>query len=152
MGTIKEDIDKSADWISRALTSSGYRADFTPQSLWEIGRFFDENSRHGKANFGGLLSQHLGQRIFAIGSYIGEVVRRELGGEWVGNDDDPEAEISVELRLPDGGRYWPVQRVMNRFKQGAEDGVAAWGAGIGLPVGPPPKRPPRGLLRQLFRR
>jgi hypothetical protein len=39
MATIKEDINKSADWIAHALSSSGYRANFTPQSLWEIDRF-----------------------------------------------------------------------------------------------------------------
>jgi len=137
MGTIKEDIAASADWISRALISSGYSADFTPQSLWEIDRLFDEHSRNGAAKQGGLLSSGLGQRVFAIGSYMGEVVRRKLGGEWVGTDNDPEAEINVELQLHDGTRCWPVQRAMKRFKNGAEDGIAAWGAGLGLAVGSP---------------
>ena len=42
MGNIKEDVKASAKWISQALQSSGYRADFSPESLWEIDRFFDE--------------------------------------------------------------------------------------------------------------
>lgn len=126
MGTINEDIAASADWIARALTSSGYRADFSPQSLWEVDRFFDENSRDGVAKSGGLLAKDLGARVFAIGSYIGEVVRRGVGGEWVGDDSDPEAEITVELRLPDGTRCWPFQRAMRRFKNGPEDGIAVW--------------------------
>jgi hypothetical protein len=29
MATIHEDIQKGADWIARALSSSGYRADFS---------------------------------------------------------------------------------------------------------------------------
>ena len=49
MRTIKEDIAESAGWISRALQSSGYRADFSPESLWEIARFFDDHSVNGKA-------------------------------------------------------------------------------------------------------
>jgi hypothetical protein len=150
MATIKEDINKSADWIAHALSTSGYRANFTPQSLWEIDRFFDENSERGAAKPGGLLSQDLGQRIFAVGSYIGEVVRRTLGGEWIGDDKDPQAEITVELQLVDGTRCWPVQRAMKRFKNGAEDGLAAWGSGIGLHVGPPPERPQKGLFKRLF--
>ncbi len=150
MASIKEDIDKSADWMSRALSSSGYRADFTPQSLWEVDRFFDEHSQNGVAKPGGLLSRDLGQRIFAIGSYIGQVVHRKIGGEWVGDDNDPEAEINVELHLPDGTRCWPVQRAMKRFKNGPEDGIAAWGSGVGLQVGPRPDPPPKGFFRRLF--
>lgn len=151
MATIKEDVTASAEWISEALRSSGYRADFSPQSLWEIDRFFDEHSQNGVAKSGGLLSQSLGQRLFAVGSYIGEVVRRKVGGEWVGNDSDPEAEINVELHLPDGTRCWPVQRAMKRFKNGLEDGIAAWGSGAGLQVGPRPE-PPKGFFRKLFGR
>lgn len=40
MGTIVEDVDAGAKWIATALSSSGYKADFTPSSLWEIDRFF----------------------------------------------------------------------------------------------------------------
>lgn len=152
MGTIKEDVAVSADWISRALNSSGYRADFTPQSLWEIDRFFDEHSQNGAGRPGGLLSSGLGPRVFAIGSYIGEVVRRGVGGEWSGDDSDPEAEINVELQLPDGTRCWPVQRVMKRFKNGVEDGIAAWGAGAGLEVGPAPKPPQKSPRKGFFER
>ena len=152
MGTIKEDIKSSADWIARALNSSDYRADFTPQSLWEIDRFFDEHSRNGAAKPGGLLSSGLGQRVFAVGSYVGEVVRRKLGGEWIAEDSDPEAEINVELRLPDGTRCWPVQRVMKRFKNGPEDGIAAWGARAGLEVGSEPERPPAPPKKSLFKK
>jgi hypothetical protein len=128
MGTLREDIASGAEWIARALLSSCYRADFTPASLREIDRFFDDHTRDGVAKRGGLLSQDLGRRLFAIGAYLGEVVRREAGGEWTGDDGDDHAEITVELRWPDGMRCWPVQRALKRFKNGAEDGVAAWGA------------------------
>jgi len=138
---ITEDLHKSAAWISQALQSSGYRADFSPGSLWEIDRFFEEHGENGAAKPGGLLAQDLGARLFALGAYIGEVVRRHQGGRWVGNDSDPEAEINVELHLPDGTRCWPVQRVMKRFKNGAEDGIAGWGHAAGLPVGPRPSMP-----------
>lgn len=151
MGTIKEDIAESSDWISRALQASGYRADFSPESLWEIDRFFDDHSVNGTARPGGLLSRDLGGRLFAIGSYIGEVVRRKVGREWVGDDADPEVEINVELHLPEGSRCWPAERVMKRFKNGPEDGIAAWGMGMGLQVGPWPE-PRKGFFRRLFGR
>jgi hypothetical protein len=151
LGTIREDITASADWISRALTSSGYSADFTPESLWEIDRFFDEETRNGAARPGGLLSSGLGQRIFAVGSYVGEVVRRRLGGDWIGDENDPEAEINVELRLPGDVRCWPIQRVMKRLKNGPEDGIAVWGAAFGLEVGSAPEpKARRGFFRRFF--
>jgi hypothetical protein len=65
MATIKEDIATASDWISRALQSSGYHADFSPQSLREIDRFFDEHSANGSPKPGGLLAESLGSRIFA---------------------------------------------------------------------------------------
>lgn len=140
MGTITEDIDVAADWIAKALSSSGYAADFSPSSLWEIDRFFDEHSKSGEAIPGGLLSDDLGSRLFSIGAYVGEVIRRSIGGEWHGDDSDPQAEINVELVVADS-TCWPVQRVMKRFKNGAEDGIAAYGAGLGLDVGRKSEKP-----------
>ena len=152
MSSINRGIAESADWISQALSSSGYCADFTPQSLREIDRFFDEHGLNGEARPGGLLSSGLGQRIFALGSYIGEVVRRKLGGRWVGDDSDPEAEVNVELQLADGTHCWPVQRAMKRFKNGKEDGIAAWGIGLGLNVGSDSDLPQEAWTKNLFKR
>ncbi len=149
-GTIIEDIDAGTDWILRALRSSGYRADFSPQSLWEIDRFFDEHTQDGTAKQGGLLSEDLGQRLFGLGAYIGEVVRRAKGGEWLGDDSDPETEIAVELVLSDGARCWPIQRVMKRFKNGSQDGIAAWGSGLGLQVSTQAVLPRKNFFKRLF--
>ena len=65
--------------------------------------------------------------MFAIGAYAGEVVRRARGGEWIGNDSDPQGEIDITLKLPSGGVCWPVQRAIKRFKNGSEDSLYAWG-------------------------
>jgi hypothetical protein len=135
MATLVEDIQASADWIATALTSSGYRADFALSSMREIDRFFDEHSRNGEAIPNGLLSEKLGSRMFALGGYVGEVIRRAHGGHWHVDDQDPEAEINIALVLPGGGLIWPVQRVMKRFKNGAEDGIYAYGIAMGTYTG-----------------
>jgi hypothetical protein len=44
MPSVVEDASRMAERLARALTSSGYRADFSPSSLWEIDRFFDEQT------------------------------------------------------------------------------------------------------------
>jgi len=125
---IVTDALSSAEWISKALTSSGYKADFSLNSLKEVDRFFDEQTKDGKAKAGGLLSEKLGQRLFGIGSYVGEVIRRKRDGKWAGNDADPQAEINLSLKLNSGATIWPVQRVMKRMKNGREDSIYAYGA------------------------
>lgn len=139
MASLIEDVDAAATWIARALQSSGYLADFSAQSLWSIDRFLDENSAQGRPRPGGLLATDLGSRIFALGAYVGEVVRRHAGGTWLANDDDPQGEVDVELVLPDGTRIRPVQRVMKRYQNGPDDGIAGYGAALGLEVGQPPQ-------------
>jgi len=138
MASLLEDLDTAAGWISGALRSSGYAADFSPASLWSIDRFLEDHTTAGRPRPGGLLAADFGQRLFALGAYTGEVIRRNLGGTWRADEDDPDGEINVELVLPGGGVIWPVQRVMKRCANGAEDGIAVYGALLGLSVGAPP--------------
>lgn len=122
---LEDDIHIAAQWISTALQSSGYDADFTPQSMQEVERFFDEQTKDSRAIPGGLLSQDYGRRLFALGSYCGEVLRRELGGNWVTDDNDPNGEINVTLELGNNVICWPVQRVMKRVN-GRENSLVHW--------------------------
>lgn len=138
MGSIVEDVQAASCWIAQALSSSGYMAEFSPSSLWEIDRFFDEHSKNGQAVLGGLLSEDVGSRLFAIGSYVGEVIRKAIGGEWDGDDSDAKAEINVKLILSNSTQCWPVQRVLKRFKNGPDDGIAVYGHSLGLRVGSKP--------------
>jgi hypothetical protein len=129
-----------AELVAKALTSDGYEADFSPESLWEIDRFFDEQARKGAPRRWGLLAKDTGLRLFSLGAYVGEVVRRDVGGEWEAHDDDAEGELSLALRLPDGGVVWPVQRAVKRMRNGAEDGIVAYAVALGVDAGPKPGR------------
>jgi hypothetical protein len=140
---IVDDVRAAAVWIAAALTSSGYRADLSPSSLWDVERFFDEQAKDGSARPQGLLSEGLGARLFGLGAYLGEVIRRDLGGAWHGDDSDPQAEINVAVDLPGGVRIWPVQRVMKRFKNGPEDNIAHYAVALGVDIGPRPAPPLR---------
>ena len=124
---VAADAKASAAWIAKALSASGYKADFSVESLGEIDRFFDDHAPNGHAKADGLLSSDVGARLFALGGYVGEVIRRASGGDWKGNDKDPQAEITIALQLKNGTTLWPVQRVMKRFKNGSEDGVYVYG-------------------------
>jgi hypothetical protein len=139
-----DDVPAAAEWIAAALTSSGYSADLSPSSLWDVERFFDEQTEDGRARPRGLLSEGLGSRVFGLGAYLGEVIRRDLGGAWHGDDSDPDAEINVAVDLANGLRIWPVQRVMKRIVNGPEDNVAHFAVALGMDIG---RRPTPRLRR-----
>ena len=93
----------------------------------------------------GLLAKDTSLRLFSLGAYVGEVVRRDAGGAWEGDDEDPEAELNLALRLPDDSVVWPVQRAIERMRNGAEDGIVAYAAALGVDVG---EKPSRGKRRK----
>ncbi|MFE5138350.1 hypothetical protein ACFRDV_11810 [Streptomyces fagopyri] len=132
MTSLLDDILTSARWIACALNSSGYTADFTPGSLRDVERFMVEHSDHGVAVAGGLLATEVEPRLFALGTYVGETVRRTRGGTWGADGDGPTAEMNIALHLPDGSIIWPVQRVVKRFRNGPEDSIAFYGVVLGL--------------------
>lgn len=126
---LQEDIPITAQWIANALQSSGYDADFAPKSISEVERFFREQTEDGEPVSGGLLAQDIGPRLFALGSYCGEVLRKELGGHWQTDDSDPKGEINAALEVASGVTCWPMQRVMKRLRS-SEDDLVAWAEGI----------------------
>lgn len=121
------DTRVAAEWISRALSKSGYRADFSVESLAEIERFFAEHSNDGRPVPGGRLVEKTGPRIFALGAYVGEVLRRAATGHWYAEAGDPEVEFNIEVRFPDGSRIWPMQRAIKRFNNSPEENIHDYG-------------------------
>ena len=58
---------------------------------------------------------------------MGQVFVRQLGGVWETDDGDPEGEINIAVRLPDGSLLFPVQRAMKRLRNGGEDSLYVYG-------------------------
>ena len=123
--TLQSDIKTASAWIMEALNYSNYKVSISIESLKEIDRFFndqiDDVTHQPKP--GGLLSENIGQRLFSIGSFVGEVIINEYGGKWITNDNDKNGEINIAVELPNGSTIWPVQRVMKRFAEGPENGI-----------------------------
>ena len=120
--TLLQDIMTSKDWIAMALNSSNYAADFSINSFKEIDRFFDEQNMPD-----GILSRNRGQILFALGAYIGEVIISVCGGEWLTDDNDPQGEVNIAVRLKNGTIIFPVQRAMKRYMNGKEDSIYDYG-------------------------
>ncbi|HEV7424427.1 MAG TPA: hypothetical protein VGO21_04530 [Candidatus Paceibacterota bacterium] len=128
MATLLEDIKTQSDWIVKAFKSDNLNLDYTVHSFIEIDKFISLHVKNGRPVPGGRLSNNFGPILFSIGSYVGETfIRTVPGSVWVTNDDDPLGEINAELKIADGMTVWPIQRIMKRAENGAEDSVYVYG-------------------------
>lgn len=119
--TLGEDIHTACEWVVMALNSSGYKADYTLESMKEIDRFIDEQSGEN-----GIISRGRGKILFSLGCYVGETVIRLCGGKWHTDDNDPQGEINASVELDNGTVIFPMQRVIKRYQNGSEDGIYAY--------------------------
>ncbi len=63
-------------------------------------------------------------RSLAIGETI---IKNVPNSEWITDDDDPNGEINIEVKLGNGTRCWQGQRVIKRVQNGLEDGIYPYG-------------------------
>ena len=116
--TLLQDIYSSSEWVANALNVSGYKADYSLESMKQIDRFFDEQNTST-----GILSKNRGQILFALGSYIGQTVIKLYGGKWITDDNNPEGEMNIAVILDNGSTIWPVLKCMKRYTNGQEDSI-----------------------------
>ena len=69
-----DDLELASKWVAKALNSSNYQADYSVESLKEIDRFFKEENKPD-----GILSKNVGQILFSLGAYVGDVFIKEFG-------------------------------------------------------------------------
>ena len=89
----------------------------------------DEQFPNGRPKPGGLLARETGARIFALGAYVGETIRRHGEGQWFARDGDPDDVLNLTVKLKSGSIFWPMQRIMKRLQNGPEDGIYVYGGG-----------------------
>ncbi|HXR42309.1 MAG TPA: hypothetical protein VN738_07865 [Acidothermaceae bacterium] len=134
MSTIVEDVRGAAVSIADIANDAGYSFDFSARSLWDVERFLDDNASGGEPKAGGLLSKDLGSRVFALGAYVGEVIREAVGGEWV-SDDSADDDSTVTLRTGAGELLWPNQQVMKRIMTSDSQSVLDYARAVGVDPG-----------------
>jgi len=131
MATLLEDIKKYSSWTIEIFKSDGFELDYSMNSLIEIDKFIQKHTKNGQPIKGGKLFKNYGGKIFSIGSYIGEtLIQNVTDSKWITNDEDPDGEVNIEVKLANGTRCWPVQRLMKRIKNGLEDGIYPYGVSI----------------------
>jgi hypothetical protein len=80
----------------------------------------------------------LAETVFGFGCYVGEVVRREAGGDWVPVREAPggATDFPLALRLGPAGPFVdPINRVALRLERGASVSLLDWAREVG-PGGP----------------
>lgn len=90
---------------------SNLAMDFSPESLLLVDKFISEIHPHGAS---------LDSTIIICGAYVGETVRRNLGGEWMADEEGCYWLQNIggtELKL------MPLSWAANRFKNGSEDAL-----------------------------
>ena len=112
-----DDLELASKWVAKALNSSNYQADYSVESLKEIDRFFKEENKPG-----GILSKNVGQILFSLGAYVGDVFIKEFGGKWV-TYDGKDAEINVQVVLDNGISFLPVVSCMKVYQDSEESNL-----------------------------
>lgn len=107
----KNDIAIASKWVAGALNQTGYKADYSLESLQEVDRFIVEQ----KSENGFLGGENSGYILFALGCYVGDVLIKENSGTWIVDASDPTPGINVSAKLGSGVTIWPVQRVMKAY-------------------------------------
>jgi hypothetical protein len=125
--------EKAPDLATECVTlmaECGYSAEFTLDSLAILDRLISEHSAAGEAVPGGFfdpqalsnfpLERRIRVRLLYLGCFAGEILRREYGGVWHCEGDDP---MQLSLRIKDISVN-VIGKVVKRFRNGEEDSVA----------------------------
>ena len=93
-----------ASVAARLLTESGYRADFSEESLTDADVYL------------GTLGNPEGQKtlIVAFGCYLGEPLCSVLDAHWAFDAESPRR---LEIRTGQESRCWPVEFVANSWQR-----------------------------------
>jgi hypothetical protein len=117
-------IVDASSWASSMVGSRGVALDGSVDSLRILDMLVDDarDAIQGEPN------PPQAALLWALGAYLGEVVRSTRGGAWsLGALDDLDAFWATSLTTDDGDRLWPMQRMIKRFLNGPDDSVYAYG-------------------------
>lgn len=130
------DMERKAEAIVAAAAANREVLDFSLESLAALDAMLDRlfGRRWPIGRSGRLDATRFGPMIEPIGAYVGETLRRTIGGAWGTNE-----ELGPGLLLPSGTWTFPLARAERRFEEGHDASMAAYGseaAGGELPAGP----------------
>ena len=100
--------------VLAARRVSGVDLDYSSESLILLDRIVGDFS-------GQVELDQIAETLFCFGCYLGEVLARELGGNWVLTERSPIKDYSrwpLALQLDSGYTWNPIGKVFKRFELG----------------------------------
>jgi hypothetical protein len=129
------DIGESAESEAESMVALGYAADFSVESLVELDRCFVEKVHAETPGYKDIFADDLAGRCFAMGAYLGEVLRRNGGGEWYGDPADPMIHINLEVKFSDGSIARPMKQILTRLNTGPDVSFVSYAQEFGVADG-----------------
>lgn len=125
---LADEIAQLANLAIDAARSSGVELDYSVQSVEHVEALLDDLWRIGHPS---IIRRLLGEKrrseadteylASILGAYIGEVFRKELGGEWyLDTRFDPEGTAALRIR---GLTIFPLSKAYKRLVDGPGDNV-----------------------------
>lgn len=109
--TLEEKLRLNAEMVIENLSQhAGFTLGFNEESVEWIDGFIERQRAREGFEPGGLVN--------TLGSFLGECMCRELGGEW---KYQPNGQLAVEFA--DGNAAFPFNKVQKQFAYGAEDSI-----------------------------
>ena len=128
------DLEQAAEWAAAQLNERDYIADFSLQSIHEVDRFFTEFCSEDLPSNQDFFAEDMSFRTFALGAYLGEVLRRATDGEWLTDPTDPLIEVNLEVKLSDESSCLPMEQVLKRLNEGPTASFAKYATDLGFEV------------------
>lgn len=117
-------IGDAAMWAATLVGNRGATLDGSVESL----RILDALIEDARESIQGEPNPPQAALLWALGAYLGEVLRNARGGSWtVGALDDLDLFWGTSLTSTDGLQMWPMQRIIKCFLNGAEESVYDYG-------------------------
>jgi hypothetical protein len=107
----------ATDFVTRVTVRNRLPLDYSVRSL-RVVDFLIDGLRKGGAG-----RERARDTLFGLGAYVGEVLVRRAGAQWVDFDADQRAYFGqpVGVRMPDGRVWNPLGKVLNRFEVGGPE-------------------------------
>ena len=110
-----EMIQRNAELVIETMNRRGAHLNYDLQSVQWIDGYIERQREHNpshEANIDGLTN--------TLGSFLGECIRRQFGGEWV------ETQYGWAIQFDDKNACFPFNKVEKQLKNGADDSIASF--------------------------
>lgn len=141
------DHAKVSEEAVESLATEGVKLDHSLASLAAVDQYLDDAFGGGRAPGADSWTPTPDDRklIAMLGSYLGEVLRRRLGGDWEDDAERPGMPLYVRLRLPSGSAILPLERTYRRLKEGRANALEGFAADLRRQLGDREVRPEDGM-------